>query len=141
MLYERRNGDFILTTDPARIDVFTVEQFLRGTYWAADRPRERIARTLETSLCFIVRNTRDDRAVAFSRVVTDYADFAWLCDVVVDDAFRGNGIGKWMIGCVLEHPDLLGLRRIILATSDAHTLYARHGFTALEKPAIWMERR
>ncbi len=140
MPYERHNGDFVLTTDRACIDVSTVESFLRGTYWAANRTRERIARTLETSLCFIVRRTTDNRPVAFSRVVTDYVDFAWLCDVVVDDAFRASGIGKWMIACVLEHPDLLGLRRIILATSNAHGLYARYGFKALENPSIWMER-
>jgi GNAT superfamily N-acetyltransferase len=140
MPYERRNGDFVLTTDRTRIDVSTVESFLRGTYWAANRTRERIARTLETSLCFIVLRAVDNRPVAFTRVVSDYADFAWVCDVVVDDAFRGRGIGTWMISCVLEHPDLVGLRRIILATSNAHGLYARYGFKPLENPAIWMER-
>lgn len=139
--YERRKDSYLLTTDRSRISLDAVESFLRQSYWAAERPRESIARTLETSLCFIVIDERDDRAVAFARMVTDYADFAWLCDVFVEEDVRGDGIGKWMIECVLEHPGLKGLRRVILATRDAHGLYARYGFTPLASPDRWMERR
>ncbi len=138
--YERRKEPYFLTTDPSRISLDTVESFLRRSYWAAERPRERIARTLETSLCFVVVDERDERTVGFARVVTDCADFAWLCDVFVEPDARGNGLGKWMIECVLEHPDLQGLRRVILATSSAHGLYARYGFRPLAKPELWMER-
>lgn len=139
-IYERRNAPYLLTTDRSRISLNTVESFLRRSYWAAERPRERIARTLETSLCFIVIDQREERAVAFARVVTDYADFAWLCDVFVEPDARGNGLGKWLVESVLAHPELQGLRRMILATSSAHGLYERYGFTALAKPEIWMER-
>ena len=118
----------------------TVEAFIRQTYWAAQRSRERIAKTLETSLCFIVIDERDRSAIAFARVVTDYADFAWLCDVFVEPHARGNGVGKWMIECVLEHPELQEVRRTILATLDAHGLYERYGFKPLAAPERWMER-
>lgn len=140
LTYERHNGPFLLTTDRSRISLDCVESFLRQTYWAADRSRERIARTLETSLCFLVIDERDARPVGFSRVVSDFADFAWLCDVFVEPTERGNGLGKWMIKTVLEHPDLQGLRRIVLATSNAHQLYERFGFTVLKSPELWMER-
>jgi GNAT superfamily N-acetyltransferase len=120
--------------------VETVEAFLRQSYWAAERSRERISRTLETSLCFMAFDERDRRAVGFARVVTDYADFAWLCDVFVEPDARGNGLGKWLVECVLEHPELQGLRRMILATSSAHGLYERYGFTPLANPERWMER-
>lgn len=139
-IYERRNDPFVLTTDRARISLDAVESFLRQSYWAAGRSRERIARTLETSLCFAVIDERDGSTTGFARVVTDYADFAWLCDVFVDPVERGNGLGKWMIECVLDHPELQGLRRIILATSNAHGLYERYGFTPLKRPDLWMER-
>lgn len=138
--YERRKEPYLLTTDRSRISLDAVESFLRRSYWAPQRPRERIARSLETSLCFIAIDERDARAVGFSRVVTDYADFAWLCDVFVEPDFRGAGLGKWLIECVLEHPDLQDLRRVILATSSAHGLYARYGFTPLANPDLWMER-
>lgn len=139
-IYERRKHPYLLTTDRARIALDAVESFLRQSYWAAQRPRDRIARTLETSLCFAVIDERDGRTVGFTRVVTDYADFAWLCDVFVEPDARGNGLGKWMVENVLEHPDLQGLRRMILATSSAHGLYERYGFTPLAKPELWMER-
>lgn len=141
MLYERHKDGLFLTTDPARIRLDVVEAFLRQTYWAAQRPRERIARTLETSLCFTIIDEREQRTVAFARVVTDYADFAWLCDVFVTPERRGEGLGTWMIEAILDHPELQGLRRMILATSSAAALYAGHGFTPLREPELWMERR
>ena len=140
MLFERRNGQHLLTTDPARIALDDVEMFLRQTYWAAGRSRERIARTLERSLCFAILDERTGRTVAFARVVTDYADFAWLCDIFVEPSSRGAGLGVWLVESVLEHPGLQGLRRFILATSDAHGLYERFGFTPLAQPQLWMER-
>ena len=139
-IYERRNDPYLVTTDRSRISLDAVESFLRQSYWAADRPRERIARSLETSLCFTAIDERDGATAGFARVVTDYADFAWLCDVFIEPALRGDGLGKWMIQCVLEHPQLQGLRRIVLATSSAHGLYERYGFTPLKHPDRWMER-
>ncbi len=89
----------------------------------------------------MVIDERDVHSVAFARVVTDYVDFAWLCDVFVEPDARDNGLGKWMLECVLDHPELQRLRRMILATRDAHGLYARYGFTPLKNPERWMERR
>jgi GNAT superfamily N-acetyltransferase len=80
-----------------------------------------------------------DEQVGFARVVTDYSDFAWLCDVYVDEAHRGNGLGELLVQAAVEHPQLQGLRRLILATRDAHTLYEKFGFKTLNNPEKWME--
>jgi N-acetylglutamate synthase-like GNAT family acetyltransferase len=140
MPYERRKDGLLLTTERSRISAGDVEDFLRQSYWAAERSRERIERSIANSLCFAVIDENSGNTVAFSRIVTDYADFAWLCDVFVDPDMRGRGVGAWMLECVVEHPDLQGLRRIVLATADAHGLYERFGFTTLRKPERWMER-
>jgi GNAT superfamily N-acetyltransferase len=94
-------------------------------------------RSLDNSLCFGLYER--GRQVGFARVVTDRATFAWLCDVFVLEAYRGRGLSKWLIGCVMSHPDLRGLRRLLLGTRDAHGLYERFGFTLLADPARFME--
>lgn len=137
--YERTQGDYRVTTDVGQLDLDTVERFLHKSYWAADRPRTTIARSVRHSLSFVL--LCGDTQVGFARVVTDYSDFAWLCDVYVDDAHRGRELGKFLVETVLQHPELQGLRRWILATRDAHGLYAQFGFRALANPEIWMERR
>ena len=139
-MYERRKNGVVVTADPVRIQLDDVEAFLRQTYWAARRTRERIERTLQTSLCFAAIDELTGKTIGFARVVTDYADFAWLCDVFVAPERRGEGIATLLIGTVLAHPDLQGLRRMILATSSAHGLYERYGFTPLANPQLWMER-
>jgi GNAT superfamily N-acetyltransferase len=138
-VYQRSAG-VLITTDRERIAIDAVEAFLRQTYWAARRTRERIARTLETSLCFAALDETSGSLIGFARVVTDYADFAWLCDVFVAPERRGEGIAKLLVESVLAHPELQGLRRMILATSSAHGLYERYGFTPLANPQLWMER-
>lgn len=139
-VFERTRGDYLVSTDPARLDLDAIHRFLRdGTYWAYDRPREAITRSLEHSLVFglCCGNTQ----VGLARVVTDYATFAWLCDVYVDAPHRGQGLGKWLIECVVEHPALSSLKLMLLATRDAHGLYAQYGFTPLPTPETWMVRR
>jgi GNAT superfamily N-acetyltransferase len=81
-----------------------------------------------------------DRSKSASRVVSDCADFAWLCDVFLDETIRGRNLGKWLMQTILAHPDLQGLRRWILATKDAHGLYEQFGFVPLTNPMLWMER-
>jgi GNAT superfamily N-acetyltransferase len=136
--YEAHNGAYDISTDPARINIDAVERFLGASYWAANRSRERIERSIQSSIVFgMYEGTRQ---VGFTRVVSDCADFAWLCDVYLDERVRGRDLGKWLMQTVLDHPDLQGLRRWILATNDAHGLYEQFGFTALNNPAIWMER-
>ncbi len=137
--YTDFDGALELSTDPARLDRTLIHEFLSGqSYWATGVPRAVIERAIEHSLCFGVY--LEGTQVAFARVVTDRATFAYLADVFVQPAHRGAGIGKWMLGGILRHPDLQGLRRFILATRDAHELYARFGFTPLANPARFLER-
>lgn len=135
---EWRNGDFVISTDRARIDVGTVHQFLSGeSYWAAGIPLDVFRRAIEHSLCFGLY--QGEEQAGFARVITDYATFAYLADVFVLSPYRGQGLSKWLIGVIRNHPDLQGFRRWMLATQDAHGLYAQFGFTPPAKPEIWME--
>ncbi len=136
-----RRGDYVISTDPARLDVEFIHGFLdRSSYWAQGRPLAVVAKSLENSLCFGVYAGAEQ--VGLARVVTDYATFAWVCDVFIAEPHRGRGLGKWLIECVVTHPDLQGLRQILLATRDAHELYRRYGgFERLPAPEKWMTRR
>lgn len=131
-----RNG-LTISTDPARLDLDAITAMLSRAYWAQGRPREVIERSMQNSLVFGIYDGR--RQIGLARIVGDYATFAWLCDVFVEDDYRGRGLGKWLMETVLAHPDLRGLRRILLATRDAHGLYARYGFKPLGSPERWME--
>jgi len=133
-----RRGDFLVSTDPARLDVPLVHDFVANrSYWGVGRPLDVVRRALDNSLCFGLYD--QGRQAGFARVVTDRATFAWVCDVFVLEAYRGRGLGKWLMECVLGHPDLQGIRRLILATRDAHGLYRRYGFTPLSDPAGFLE--
>jgi GNAT superfamily N-acetyltransferase/uncharacterized damage-inducible protein DinB len=133
-----RRGDFLISTDPRLLDVPLIHDFLANrSYWAAGRPLEVVRRALNNSLCFGLH--KQGRQVGFARVVTDQATFAWLCDVFVLEDYRGRGLSKWLIECVMSHPALQGLRRLLLGTRDAHGLYQRYGFTPLADPARFME--
>ena len=131
-------GDFELTTDPARIDLNAVHQFLTNSYWAAGIPLATVERSIKNSLCFGIY--KGNRQVGFARVITDRATFAYLGDVFVLPEYRGQGLSKWMMECIMAHPDLQGLRRWSLLTRDAHGLYRQFGFTELKSPERWMER-
>ncbi|MBN2387413.1 MAG: GNAT family N-acetyltransferase [Anaerolineales bacterium] len=137
--YQTQREDLTLSCDPARLDLEAIAGLLAHSYWAPHRTRAQITRTLQHSLAFGVY-TADNRQVGFARVVSDYTTFAWLCDVIVHEDFRGQGIGKWLMASILSHPDLHGLKRILLATRDAHGLYSQFGFTPLNEPDRWMER-
>jgi GNAT superfamily N-acetyltransferase len=137
--YELRRGNYTISTDPNRLDLELIHGYLERSYWGAGRPREVVARSLRGSLCFGVYHERGQ--VGLARIVTDGATFAWLCDVFVLEEHRGGGLGKWLIGAVMDHPQLRDIRRIILATRDAHGLYRLHGFAPLAQPDLWMERR
>jgi N-acetylglutamate synthase-like GNAT family acetyltransferase len=133
-----RRGPYFLSTDPALLDVSLIHAFLsEQSYWAPGIPREVVERSLKNSLCFGLFH--ESQQVGFARLVTDRATFAWLGDVFVIDAHRGQGLGVWMIESLLTHPDLQGLRRMLLGTRDAHGLYARFGFTPLAAPARFLE--
>ncbi len=134
-----RYGEFELSSDPVRLDRALIHRFLcEQAYWSTGVPREVVDRAIDHSLCFGVY--RRGAQVAFARTVTDRATFAYLADVFVLPEWRGDGLGPWMVGVALRHPDLQGLRRFLLATKDAHGLYARFGFAPLAHPARFLER-
>ena len=134
-----RRDAYEISTDPDRIDHEAVHRFLADSYWAADRAPDVIDRSLEGSLTFCLFH--GDAQVGMARVVTDFATFAWLCDVYVEPAHRGNGLGAWLIEVVSGHPDLQPVGRWLLATSYSRSLYARFGFTDLPEPDRYMIRR
>jgi GNAT superfamily N-acetyltransferase len=126
-----------ISTDPARLDLDAIHAFLTQSYWSPGIPRATVARAIANSLCFGV--FWQGQQVGFARMVTDKTTFAYLCDVYVLEAHRGHGVSKQLMKQVMEHPDLQGLRRMMLATRDAHGLYAQYGFTALSAPDRIME--
>jgi GNAT superfamily N-acetyltransferase len=136
---EWSRGAYQISTDPARLNIAMIHEYLSTTsYWATGRPLEVVRRGIENSLPFGV--FKGTEQAGFARVVTDYATFAWLADVFVLPEFQGQGLGTWLIGAIVAHPRLQGLRRWVLATKDAHGLYAQFGFTELHAPERFMER-
>jgi GNAT superfamily N-acetyltransferase len=129
--------DFEISTDPSRIDVETVHEFLTNSYWAKGITVDTVQQSIENSLCFGVYY--GEQQVGFARIITDRATFAYLADVFILPAYRGRGLSSWLMECIVGHPDLQGLRRWMLATKDAHGLYERFGFTAIRRPERWME--
>ncbi|GAA5009839.1 GNAT family N-acetyltransferase [Streptomyces siamensis] len=128
-----------ISADTTRIDVDRVHRWLSAdAYWALGRPREKQDRAIAGSLNFGVYEEASGEQVAYARVVTDEATFAWLCDVYVAPSARGRGLGTALVAAVREHLGPLGLRRVLLATHDAHGVYAKLGFTPLDRPDQWM---
>ena len=125
-----------ISDDPEDVDLDVVHGFLTTSYWARGIPREVVERSIRNSIPFSLRD--GTRQIGFARVVSDRATFGYLADVFVVDEHRGRGLGAWLVDTVLRHPELQGLRRWLLATRDAHGLYAGHGFTALADPTIYM---
>jgi GNAT superfamily N-acetyltransferase len=139
MIHEWKRGEFTISTDAARLDLKVIHEFLTTSYWAAGIPADVVKRSIEHSLPFGVYH--GDRQVGFARVITDYATFAYLADVFVIEEDRGQGLAKWLVEVIVAHPELQGLRRWMLATRDAHTLYSKVGFVQITSPEGWMERR
>lgn len=161
---EQRRGAFLISTDPARLDLDVIHSFLTNCYWAKGVPREVVARSIKNSLCFGAYDEGGEKApleqksglnwapirrgtpvqgvraqIGFARVISDYATFAYVADVFVLESHRNRGIGKLLMECIKEHPGLQGLRRWSLSTADAHGLYSQFGFTALKWPERYME--
>lgn len=139
MIDSWKRGDYLISTDPSRLDVALVHNFISNTsYWGQGRTLQVVQRSLDNSLNFGLYNNSNQ--VGFARVVTDYATFAWIADVFVLPEHRGRGLSKWLMEVMLAHPSLQGFRRWVLATKDAHSLYERFGFIPLHRPERWMER-
>lgn len=138
MRWEGPDG-YWASDDPALVDVSLVHAWLsRESYWAEGRPRDVVARSIKHSLV-VGLYSADGLQAGFARFVTDYATFAWLCDVFVDSAHRSRGLGTFLAEAAISHPDVRGLRQL-LATTPERTLYLRHGYTPLASPERWMER-
>ena len=137
-LIEVHREQFTISTDPARLDINAIADMLTRAYWAKGRTPEVITRYLQHSLAFGLYD--GTRQIGFARVISDYTTFAYLCDVIIHEEYRGRGLGKWLMETVHNHPDLQGLRRWMLATRDAHGLYQQFGWTRLAEPEYLMEK-
>jgi GNAT superfamily N-acetyltransferase len=129
--------DYSISTNKDTLNIPFIHQFLANSYWAAGIPIETVARSIENALCFGLY--KGELQIGFARVITDQVTFAYLADVFIDEAYRGQGLSKWLVEVLLQYPGLQGLRRFLLATRDAHTLYARFGFTVLSQPGNMMQ--
>jgi len=136
---ERRHGEFLISTDPARLDLDVIHNFLTNCYWARGIPREVVERSIEQALCFGIYDGSGAQ-VGFARVISDFATIAYVGDVFVLEPHRGRGLSKWLMECITQHPALQNLRRWILTTRDAHGLYAQVGFAPVKSPERYMER-
>jgi GNAT superfamily N-acetyltransferase len=135
----RRDDGYVIDVDPRRLDEAAVQEWISNdSYWASGRTPEVMSRAMAGSACFGVY-APDGRQVAFARVVTDHATFAWLCDVYVARDARGRGLGTWLARSIVEHVLGWGIARIVLATRDAHAVYAKAGFAPFGAPERWME--
>jgi GNAT superfamily N-acetyltransferase len=137
-IVEHRHGEFLICTDPARLDLNVIHRFLTNCYWARGIPRDVVARSIQHSLCFGVYDDSGAQ-LGFARVISDYATFAYIADVFVLESHRGRGLGKELMGCIKQHPSLQGLRRWNLTTNDAHELYSQYGFAPPKWPERYME--
>jgi N-acetylglutamate synthase-like GNAT family acetyltransferase len=137
-LSEYRRGDFLISTDPSRLNIDVIHDFLTNCYWAKGIPREVVERSIRHSLCFGIYHS-DGGQAGFARVISDFATIAYIGDVFVVESYRGRGLGGWLMECIMAHPALQNLRRWILLTRDAHGLYAKFGFAAVANPEIYME--
>ena len=136
--FEHRRNEFLVSTNPTRLDLDVIHGFLSSCYWAKGIPREIVARSIKHSLCFGVYDGSGAQ-VGFARVISDFATYAYIADVFVLESHRGQGLGKLLMEGITQHPELQGLRRWSLSTLDAHGLYAQFGFTSLKWPERYME--
>ena len=136
-IMETHRDQFTISNDPARLNLETIFDFFTRAYWTKGRPRERTQRALANSLVFGVYEGK--KQIGIARVISDYAIFAYICDVFIHEDYRAHGLGKWLMETILSHPDLQGLRRWTLVTRDAHALYKQFGFNPLANPDGWME--
>jgi GNAT superfamily N-acetyltransferase len=133
-----QRGDYAISTDPARFDLARAHGYIASSYWARDIPFAVFAKAVAGSLCFGIYH--GVQQIGLARMISDGATFGYLADVFIDPAHRGQGLSKWLMDCILAHPDLQGLRRLMLATADAHGLYAQFDFTPLNAPERFMQR-
>jgi GNAT superfamily N-acetyltransferase len=137
-IIETRRENLLISTDPARLDLDAMLDMFSRSYWAKGRTREVIARYIQHSLVFGVYD--GEKQIGMARIISDYTTFAWLCDVFIDEDYRGHGLGKWLMETILSHSELKDVTRFRLVTQDAHGLYAQYGFKPIPNPEQWMEK-
>lgn len=136
--YQVRKDSYLISTDKSRLELDVIYNFITKSYWAKGRSQEVIKRTIENSICFGVYE--NGRQIGFARVVSDRAIMAYIMDLFILESHRARGLSKWLMECILNHPELREVRRWVLNTRDAHGLYARFGFQPISKPEFAMER-
>ena len=136
MVYTVTKNNYIITDKKSKIDIDYVHDFLTKSYWSPGVKLQIVKKAMQGSLCFGIYNK--DKQIGYARMITDKATFAYLADVFIEEKFRGRGLGKWLVEVILAHPGLQGLRRIMLATKDAHQLYEQCGFTSITNPERYM---
>ncbi len=140
-IVEKLHREYLISTDPARLDLDVICAYLStDSYWAEGRDRDTVERSIVHSHLVIGAYDDSDNQVGFARMVTDLATWAWLCDVFVLPAHGGKGLGSALVGTIVRHESVVAIKRQFLATADAHGLYAKFGFTALDDPSRWMHR-
>lgn len=136
--HQWRRGDFTLSTERERLNMDWIHtQLSERSYWARGQPRSKTERAIAGSLPFGLYHLAEQ--VGFARLITDYTRFGWLCDVMIDEAWRGQGLGSWLAGCIREHPELQTVHRWMLSTHDAHPVYQRLGWRIVKDPQKLME--
>jgi GNAT superfamily N-acetyltransferase len=137
-LREFKRDEYLISTDPSRFDLPWIHGYLiNDAYWSRGISFQVFRKSVENALCFGVFH--QEVQVGFGRVISDYATFAYLADIFIDEHYRRRGLGKWLVECMLNFPELQGLRRWILVTKDAHGLYEQFGFVSLKRPESMME--
>jgi GNAT superfamily N-acetyltransferase len=137
---EWKREKYIISTDKAKLDMGMIHHFLyTSAHWAAGRPMSVVRKSIENSLCFGLYQYKEQ--IGFARLVTDYATVGWICDMFILPEHRSQGLGRWLVECMMEYPEIKDLRRILLNTRDAHDLYLKYaGFRSLLSPESWLER-
>ncbi|HYB02564.1 MAG TPA: GNAT family N-acetyltransferase [Ktedonobacteraceae bacterium] len=138
MIQEWQQGEYLISTDKHLLDIPAIHCFLEASYWAEGIPFETVKKSIDHSLSFGLYT--QGKQIGFARVITDYATYAYIGDVYILEDFRGQGLSKWLMRVIADHPELQGLRRWILLTRDAHELYRKTGFTAPRNPERYMEK-
>jgi GNAT superfamily N-acetyltransferase len=137
-----QQSSFFISTDKRQLQLSRIHRFLsQEAYWCLGIPSPIVARSIENSICFglYYKNGNEPLQVGYARLVTDQSTFAWLCDVYIEQSYRGRGLSKWLIESIMSSRYVKDLRRICLVTKDAHGLYQNYGFKGTETPANWME--
>jgi GNAT superfamily N-acetyltransferase len=138
-IHTKQNGDFEISTDQSKLNIPFIHQYLcYESYWAKNIPFSTVQKAVENSLSFGVYH--HDTQIGFARIISDFSTVAYLGDVFIVESFRGQGLSKWLMETISEHPNLQGLRRWILLTADAHELYKKYGWTTLADSTRWMEK-